>query len=90
MTLWHVEFTPTGESDLAKLDKQIRRQTIDRIEWLAENMGTVDSVPLHAQFKGLFKLRVGDWRVAYTFERVTQLIRVKMIDHRNKIYKRLK
>ncbi|MDO8552012.1 MAG: type II toxin-antitoxin system RelE/ParE family toxin [bacterium] len=82
------EFTPISERDLRRLDKQIRMQVTDRIAWLAENIKTLTPVPLHADFKGLFKLRVGDWRVAYTFDTSTVLIKIRMIDHRTKIYKR--
>ena len=89
MSAWRVEFTPTGERDLIKLDKQVRQQAVDRIEWLAENIETLTPIPLHAEFRGLFKLRVGDWRVAYTFDPSKKNIKIRMIDHRNKIYKRL-
>lgn len=90
MGVWRVEFTPIAERDLRKLDRQVRLQVTDRIEWLAEHIETLAPVPLHADFKGLFKLRVGDWRVAYTFEPSALLIKIRMIDHRTKIYKRHK
>ena len=90
MALWRVEFTPTGERDLSKLDKQIRQQVVSRSEWLAEHFDTLTPEPLHAEFKGLFKLRVGDWRAAYTFAPGEKLIKIRIVDHRNKIYKRLK
>ena len=88
MAIWRVEFTPIAERDLRRLDKHMRLQVTDRIERLAEHIETLAPVPLHADFKGLFKLRVGDWRVAYTFEPSMLLIKIRMIDHRSKIYKR--
>ena len=88
MAVWRVEFTPIAERDLRRLDKHMRLQVTDRIERLAEHIETLAPVPLHADFKGLFKLLGGVWRVAYTFEPSMLLIKIRMIDHRSKIYKR--
>lgn len=90
MAAWHAEFTAVGERDLAKLDKSLRRKVVDRVEWLAEDFDTLTPIPLHADFKSLFKLRIGDWRAAYTFDPSTKLIKIRLIDHRSKIYKRLR
>lgn len=90
MAEWRSEFSPIGERDLAKLDKQVRRQVIERVEWLTQHFDALTAVPLHAAFKDYFKLRIGDWRAAYTFDPSEKLITIRMIDHRNKIYKRLK
>ena len=88
MTAWRVEFTAIAERDLKKLDARVRLQVVERIEWLAEHIETLAPIPLHADFKGMFKPRAGDWRVAYTFEPSETLIKIRMIDHRDKIYKR--
>ncbi|MEK9154340.1 MAG: type II toxin-antitoxin system RelE/ParE family toxin [Patescibacteria group bacterium] len=85
---WRIEFSKTGERDLAALDRPVRREIIDRIEWLSENFDECGPLPLHGQWRGFFKLRVGDWRVAYTFDASKQLVSIRVIDHRSKIYKR--
>ncbi len=90
MVAWRAELTPVGERDFARLDRPTRRQIIERVEWRAEHFDTLTPVPLHAAFKDFFKLRVGDWRVAYTFDVSEKLIKIRIIDHRSKIYKRLK
>ena len=43
-----------------------------------------------AQLKGFFKLRIGDWRMVYDFEREKNLITIHAIDNRNRVYKKLK
>ena len=87
---WEVEFSKVGERDLSRLDRAVRRACIDRIAWLVENFDAATPLPLHGQWKGFFKLRVDDWRVAYTFNTLKHLIRIEIIDHRSRIYKRLK
>ena len=90
MPEWRAEFTPIGERDLSRLDRSLRRQVVDKVEWLVENFDVLTPIPLHADFKLLFKLRIGDWRAAYTFDPNTKLIKIRLIDHRSKIYKRLR
>lgn len=85
---WRVEFLKTGERDLGALDRPERRDVIERLEWLAENFEHVTPLPLHAEWRGFFKLRVGDWRIIYRFDQQKSLIMVHVIDHRSKIYKR--
>ena len=87
---WRVEFSKVGERDLGVLDRPIRREIIDRLEWLSANFDSITPLALHGQWKGFFKLRVGDWRIVYKFDFSKQLIDVRLIDHRSKIYKRNK
>ena len=87
---WSVEFSRVGERDLSVLDRPVRRACLDRIAQLAEDFDARTPLPLQGQWKGFFKLRVNDWRVAYTFTVSKRLIRIEMIDHRSRIYKRLK
>ena len=42
---------------------------------------------LTGEFKGMFKLRVGDWRIIYTVNQNTKIITVHMVGHRSEIYK---
>ena len=77
-----------GEQDLAKLDRSVRQNVIVRLEWLSESFDATAPLSLHGEWGDFFKLRVGDWRVAYTFDPTLKLITVRVIDHWSKIYKR--
>lgn len=80
-----VEWTEKAIADLEKLDKLIVRRVLRRVSWFANNFGRVAPEPLAADFKGMFKLRVGDWRVVYTVEDET--IVIQFIGHRREIYR---
>jgi len=54
------------------------------IDWLSDNFEKVTPEPLIGQFKGTFKLRIGDWRVVCTIEGQTLVI--QFIGHRRNIY----
>lgn len=82
-----VVFTSQAEENLAKLDKQIAQRILKKIRWLAENLETLTPEPLTGQFQDVYKLRVGDYRVLYTFEDQQKLIVIRLIKHRREVYK---
>ncbi len=88
MSKWSLEFQEDAVSDLAVLDRPIRRRIIEKLDWLLENFDSVVLSGLGAEYKGFYKLRVGDWRVVYKVNWEYSLIIVCYIDHRNKIYKK--
>ncbi len=86
--MYEVEFTSEAEADLAHLSKTIAQRVLKKIRWLADNFENVTPEPLTGEWKGLYKLRVGDYRVLYTFSQVEQrVIIVHLIKHRREVYK---
>jgi len=85
--MYQVDFTPGAESDLSRLDVPIAQRVLKRLRWLAENLELIRPEPLTGQWKGVFKLRVGDYRVLYTYDRTEQKIVVHFIRHRREVYK---
>ena len=82
-----IEFTLQAEEDLSRLDKTIAQYISNKIEWLSQNIENIIPAPLKGKFKGKYKLRVGDWRVVYSFEHSTQIITVYSVRHRSEVYK---
>ena len=64
----------------------MQQRTVERLRWFLEN--DVLPEPLEGNFKGLYKLRVGDYRIVYDFSAET-IMRVLMVRHRSKAYKDL-
>lgn len=80
-----VEFTPQAGDDLAHLDKPIAERILRKIRWLAENFEAVVPEPLTGPWRGLYKLRVGDFRILYTFG--DGKIVVRLAGHRRDVYR---
>lgn len=80
----NIEWNEDAIKDLAKLDKPVAQRILKKIDWLSDNFEKVTPEPLIGQFKGTFKLRIGDWRVVYTIEGQTLVI--QFIGHRRDIY----
>ncbi len=88
MVMYKIKLTDTAESDLAKLDKPVALRVVNRLQWLADNFETLSPIPLTGHFRGDFKLRAGDYRVLYNFDRLKKVITVHIIDHLSRVYKR--
>lgn len=89
MDQWRFEVTEPAQLDLDRLDAQIKSRILDKLGWLVNNFEYITPIPLGEPLKGFFKLRVGDWRIAYEVEDAKKLVTVHAIDLRDRIYKKL-
>lgn len=86
--MYFVEVTDDADDDLLRLDRQVAQQVIDRLEWLGENAEMVRHQALTGRWRGVYRLRVGDYRVLYTLDHERQLVVVEVIGHRSDVYRR--
>ena len=63
---YDVTFRPETEQDFKRLDTQIAERMLRKIKWLSENFELITPQPLKGEWKGKFKLRIGDYRVVYS------------------------
>jgi mRNA interferase RelE/StbE len=83
---YNVEFTPEGLDSLEELTSTIQERILRKIRWLSENFDDVTPQALSANLSGLFKLRVGDYRVIYSFDAEMEIITIHKVGHRRDIY----
>ncbi len=79
-----VEYKSSIQKDLKKLDPPTARRVLDSLEKALQTPRNPGE-PLHGEFAGLFKLRVGDWRVVYVPIPGGYLI--LRIAHRKEVYR---
>jgi mRNA interferase RelE/StbE len=84
---WEVAFDEQALDDLRGLDAAVRHRVRKKLEWLAERADQVRLDPLRDELAGLFKLRVGDWRLVLGRDEERRLVVVHAIAHRRHIYK---
>lgn len=67
------------------MPKPHQKRVIERIEDLSKNpfLGK----PLKGELKGLWSLRIGEYRVIYTIDKSNKEVRIYVIGHRKKVYK---
>lgn len=87
--MYKVLYLKSVEADLLSLDKPIRKKLMDKIErTLAQDPRGLGK-PLSGPFTGLWRYRIGDYRVIYKIAEREILILVARIGHRREIYRRM-
>jgi mRNA interferase RelE/StbE len=87
--VYRIRILGPATRELMRLDKPVGRRIVERINWLAANLDSVVPEALAGNLAGLYKLRVGDYRVIYETLRQEETIVVHAIGHRSEIYRKL-
>ena len=85
--MYRLRILGPASHELERLDKPIGRRIVARMNWLAANVNLIKPIVLTGEFVGLFKLRVGDYRVLYEILREERVIVIHIIGHRREIYR---
>ena len=85
--MYRVQFADAAERDLERLDPPVRRRILARLEWLSDHADQMRHQQLGGPLAGLFKLRVGDYRILYDLYGDDRVILVHAIGHRRDIYR---
>ncbi len=80
-------FHPDVAKDLRRLDRGIRQRILDKIQWLLKHVEEMRHKPLTAQWEGMYRLRVGDYRVVYGIDRKQRQVTIYAVGHRREVYK---
>jgi mRNA interferase RelE/StbE len=86
--VWTVKYTDTAKKELHKLDKQIARRILD---YMDERVATLEDPRssgkmLTGPLGGLWRYRVGDYRVICDIQDRIVCVLVLRIGHRGKVY----
>ena len=80
-----VRWSANALANLDKLDPIIRERVLLKVSWLKENLTNVVPERLYRELRGLYKLRVGDYRATYSVHQ--DVISIEVVGHRRDIYK---
>jgi len=86
MVKYQVVFRPRAVRDFDKLDQMVADRLLKKLRWLAENLDSIRPETLSGPLSGLFKLRVGDYRVIYEVSHDKGVVTVRLVGHRREIY----
>ncbi|MFW6118080.1 MAG: type II toxin-antitoxin system RelE family toxin [Chloroflexota bacterium] len=85
--MYRIIILPKALRSLESFDKAVARRIINKLSWLSENFDDLTPLPLRGGISGTYKLRVGDWRVIYSFDIERRSITIHVIGHRREIYR---
>ena len=80
-----VKWSKSALDDLKTLDPAVRDRVLSKVSWLQENASRTAPKRLHRELEGLYRLRVGDYRIVYSVR--GDVIVVERVGHRRDIYK---
>ncbi len=83
-----VRYDPRAAKELSKLDKPVVRRLVNAVDALA-----LEPRPQGARalvgYPGLWRIRVGDYRVVYTIEDDQLVVIALRVAHRSRVYRDL-
>ena len=85
--VYKVSYLDSVEDDLKRLDKPVVKGLLDKIEKVLAKDPKSLGKPLTGNFVGLWRYRVGDYRIIYKVAEKEILIIVARIGHRKDIHK---
>jgi len=82
---YEVKWTENSLKQLKKLDKSVAERIVDKVELISEDpFAYVQKL----RGLGLYRLRVGDYRVIMSIERGKMVVFVLEVGHRSVIYRK--
>ncbi len=84
---YEVEFTARAEAHLSRLDWTVEQRVRSKIYEMAASAETWPHESLTGPFRGYCRLRAGNYRVFYVYDRAKRKIGVQAIGHRREIYR---
>ena len=84
---YRVELLPNAEDSIRKMDTPVRDRILRRIKWLSTNLDIIKHQMLAGKFRGMYKNRIGDYRIIYTFDDKELFVLVVRVGHRKEVYR---
>lgn len=87
---WRIEYDSRVVKEMKKLDRKVQREILDYFD---ERIAPADDPrvfgkPLKSSFAGLWRYRIGDYRVVCRIENEAMIVLVLRVAHRSTIYKK--
>ena len=85
---WTVEFKPKALKELKKFDKKSRNRIFHFLDSLVEDFDSPRNVgkAMTGGYKGLWRYRVGDYRLICQIQDGTLVVLVAHLGHRKEVY----
>ncbi|HEY6290041.1 MAG TPA: type II toxin-antitoxin system RelE/ParE family toxin [Terriglobia bacterium] len=84
--MYLIEFLPRALEELRGAGSSDSQHILRRLRWLADHLDSMSPEALKSNLAGLFKFRVGDYRIIYEVDRRRKIVTVHLVGHRREIY----
>ncbi len=83
--MYKISVTNRAEKDLKRLERSTKNRVVTSISNLAEEPRPAGCRKIQSE-EGVWRIRVGDWRIAYIIDVSNQEITIIRIAHRREFY----
>jgi mRNA interferase RelE/StbE len=83
--MYNVTITSRAEKELKRFDRQTKNRVVKTILDLASNPRPAGCLKVRSE-EGVWRIRVGDWRVGYMIDDAASEVTVIRIAHRSEFY----
>ena len=83
---YSISIKRTAQKDIASLHPSVRQAVDQCILSLADEPRPVGATPLKGEWRGYWRVRVGECRVIYTVDRKAQVVVIAAVGPRERIY----
>jgi mRNA interferase RelE/StbE len=83
--MYRVTITSRAERELKRLDRPVKNRIIPAIGGLGDDPRPSGAIRVRSE-EGVWRIRVGDWRVGYTIDDTTMEVTVIRVGHRSEFY----
>ena len=87
--VWTIEYLTSVKKELRKLDRQVARRIVDFMDNRIASLKNPRNIglALSGQYEGLWRYRVGDYRILCDIRDDKLIVLVVAIGHRSEIYR---
>ena len=83
--MYEVTITARAERELRRLDRGVKNRVVKAILELAANPRPAGCLKVKSE-EGVWRIRVGDWRVGYQLDDSSREVTVIRVGHRSEFY----
>jgi mRNA interferase RelE/StbE len=83
--MYNVTITSRAERELKRLDRTTKNRVVKAILELTSNPRPAGCLKVRSE-EGVWRVRVGDWRIGYTIDDAASDVTVIRIAHRSEFY----
>jgi len=83
--MYKISITRRAEKDIKKLDRAVKNRLVQSILELANEPRPHGSRKILSE-EGVWRIRIGDWRVGYEITDATEEVTVIRVGHRSEFY----
>lgn len=83
--MYNVVITTRAEKELKRLDRQVKNRVVKAVLGLASDPRPPGCLKVKSE-EGVWRIRVGDWRIGYAVDDKSSEVTVIRIGHRSEFY----